>query len=89
MRRVDAETVMPREHVGVHARRVSPVLLWIAAFAVFALATGVLVAHRGRVDKAHVVLVYLLLVLAGSAWGGRCWRGWGRFFLRRRKRICC
>jgi two-component system sensor histidine kinase KdpD len=34
-------------------------------------ATAALVVLRGRLDKAHVVMVYLLVVLAGSALGGR------------------
>lgn len=41
------------------------------AVAVLALVTAVLVAFRGRLDKAHVVLAYLLLVLLASAWRGR------------------
>jgi two-component system sensor histidine kinase KdpD len=36
-----------------------------------ALATLGLVAARGHLDKAHIVLVYLVVVLAGSAAGGR------------------
>jgi two-component system, OmpR family, sensor histidine kinase KdpD len=43
-------------------------LLWAGGIAATTLS---LLAFRGRLDKAHVALVYLLLVLAGSIVGGR------------------
>ena len=51
--------------------RASRVALWAAALFVFALVTGVMLAFRAQLDKAHFVLVYLLVVLGGSAVGGR------------------
>jgi two-component system sensor histidine kinase KdpD len=44
------------------------VLAWLAALAGL---TGIMVSVRQYLDKAHVALLYLLLVLAGSARGGR------------------
>ena len=44
---------------------------WLLCWVAFAVATAVLLAFRARLDKAHVVLVYLLVVLSGSAAGGR------------------
>jgi K+-sensing histidine kinase KdpD len=46
-------------------------VLWLATLAIVTLA---LLALRGRLDKAHVALVYLLVVLGGSAAAGR-WLG--------------
>jgi two-component system sensor histidine kinase KdpD len=43
-------------------------VVWIA---ILALVTALLVAVRLRLDKAHAVLAYLLVVLTGSAWRGR------------------
>lgn len=46
-------------------------LVWLLWWIVFAGATAMLLAFRSDVDKAHVVLVYLLVVLGASAAGGR------------------
>jgi two-component system sensor histidine kinase KdpD len=46
-------------------------LAWILWLGVLAAATAALVPSRTRLDKAHVVLVYLLVILAGSLHGGR------------------
>lgn len=43
-------------------------LLWIA---VLAAVTALLLLGRSRLDKAHIALVYLLVVLGASAAGGR------------------
>jgi two-component system sensor histidine kinase KdpD len=43
-------------------------VLWLAALLA---TTALLLALRGRLDKAHVSLVYLLVVLGASAAGGR------------------
>lgn len=43
----------------------------LAGIAAVAVVTAGLVALRGALDKAHVALVYLLVVLAASAWRGR------------------
>jgi two-component system sensor histidine kinase KdpD len=48
--------------------RVRQWLLWLA---ILAGATALLLLFRGRLDKAHVALVFLLVVLGGSAAGGR------------------
>ena len=45
--------------------------LWLGWFAALAGATALLVLFRGRLDKAHVALLFLLVVLGGSAAGGR------------------
>jgi two-component system sensor histidine kinase KdpD len=44
---------------------------WVIWFGVLALATIGLLLLRERLDKAHVALVFLLVVLGGSAAGGR------------------
>lgn len=44
---------------------------WLAALAALAAATLVLWMLQPRLDKVHVALVYLLVVLGGSAAGGR------------------
>ena len=46
-------------------------LIWVATSVVFVIATRALLDHRSRLNSAHIVLVYLLLVLGASAWGGR------------------
>ena len=43
----------------------------MSAFAVLALAAFVLLALRSHLHEAHVALVFLLVVLGASAWGGR------------------
>jgi two-component system sensor histidine kinase KdpD len=45
--------------------------LWLTWLAALAGATLLLLAFRGRLDKAHVALLFLLVVLGGSAAGGR------------------
>jgi two-component system sensor histidine kinase KdpD len=45
--------------------------VWAFFIAVLALATAGLYAARGQVQQVHVVLVYLLIILGGSAYGGR------------------
>jgi two-component system sensor histidine kinase KdpD len=49
----------------------SRVATWTVAFAVLALATYILFVFRTRLHEAHVALVFLLVVLGASAWGGR------------------
>lgn len=44
---------------------------WALWFGVLAVATAVLFLLRGQLDKAHFALVFLLVVLGGSAAGGR------------------
>ena len=44
---------------------------WLLWFGALALATALLLVVRDRLDKAHVALVLLLVVLGGSAAGGR------------------
>ena len=46
-------------------------LTWTLAFASLAAAALVLFAYRDNLDKAHVALVFLLVVLGASASGGR------------------
>ena len=47
------------------------VTMWAAWLLVFVAVTLLLLAFRGRLDKAHVVLVYLMVILGASAAGGR------------------
>ena len=44
---------------------------WLVWWVVLAVATAALLPLRARLDKAHVALVFLLVVLGGSAGGGR------------------
>ena len=44
---------------------------WVIWAGVLAVLTLVLFAFRGRLDKAHVALLYLLVVLPGTLHGGR------------------
>ncbi len=44
---------------------------WVLCGALFAILTLVMVRTREEIEQAHVVLAYLLLVLAGSVTGGR------------------
>jgi two-component system, OmpR family, sensor histidine kinase KdpD len=46
-------------------------LTWTLAFASLAASASILFAFRADLDKAHVALVFLLVVLASSASGGR------------------
>jgi len=46
-------------------------VVWILAFSSLAVAALILLAFRRDLDKAHVALVFLLVVLASSASGGR------------------
>jgi K+-sensing histidine kinase KdpD len=46
-------------------------LAWTLSFASLAAAAAILFAFRVNLDKAHVALVFLLVVLASSASGGR------------------
>src|SRR5208337_2075844 len=51
--------------------RTKRVLLWAVWGAVLTVVTVVLVSFREQLDQAHVALVYLLVVLLGSASAGR------------------
>ena len=48
--------------------RLRPALLWVA---VLVATTGLLFLGRARLDKAHIALAYLLVVLGASSAGGR------------------
>ena len=56
------------EPVTPHTRAI---LTWLGSLLLLASASGVLFIFRAQLDKAHFALVYLLIVLAGSAAGGR------------------
>jgi len=47
------------------------VLTWIVWIALMIIATAVMIHVRERIDQVHVVLVYLLLILGASTFGGR------------------
>src|SRR5690242_6163273 len=44
---------------------------WLLWFALLATATVAMYSVRGRIDQAHVVLLYLLIVLGASASSSR------------------
>ncbi len=44
---------------------------WVGSFLVLAAVTAALLPMRAHLDKAHVALAFLLVVLAGSSVGGR------------------
>jgi two-component system sensor histidine kinase KdpD len=63
------ETGRPgRFHLGGRLGRPGSWLFWAATLIAVTVA---LVAVRGELDQAHVTLIYLLVVLGGSASGGR------------------
>jgi two-component system sensor histidine kinase KdpD len=47
------------------------VLIWIIWIVLMIVATAVMIRVRDRIDQVHVVLVYLLLILGASTFGGR------------------
>jgi two-component system sensor histidine kinase KdpD len=51
--------------------RSRPVLGWVVWLAILAAATVAMYSVQSRIDQAHVVLLYLLIVLGASASGGR------------------
>lgn len=51
--------------------RARPWLQWLIWFGALAVLTVILVAFRSHLDKAHVSLGFLLVVLGGSSAGGR------------------
>jgi K+-sensing histidine kinase KdpD len=51
-------------------RRARPFRAWLLWTAVFTAVTATLIVTRGEVDHTQVVLIYLLVVLGGSASGG-------------------
>lgn len=55
----------------LEALRRRPGFTWFLSLLLLAAATAGLLVVRADLDKAHVALVYLLIVLAGSAAGGR------------------
>ncbi len=54
--------------MSLQARRAVPWLIWIAALVAV---TAVMRAWRSDIETAHVVIAFLLIVLGGSATGGR------------------
>jgi len=57
-----------------HGKTRPPWTHWLLWLATLAVVTAGLLVLRGRLDKAHVALIYLLVVLGGSAAAGR-WLG--------------
>jgi two-component system sensor histidine kinase KdpD len=53
----------------LHFRR--PAIAWLLWMAIIVAATIAMFSVRGHIDQAHVVLLYLLIVLGASASGGR------------------
>jgi len=52
-------------------RRPGSAIAWMAWLAILVAATALMLRFRLELDKAHFALVYLLIVLGGSAGGGR------------------
>lgn len=52
-------------------RLVVRLLLWVGWLVVLVVATAVMIRTRAQIEQAHVVLVYLLIVLGASVTGGR------------------
>jgi two-component system sensor histidine kinase KdpD len=50
---------------------INTIVRWVVSFAVLLVATIAMRSVRGALDKAHIALVYLLIVLGASAAGGR------------------
>ena len=46
-------------------------VLWLTWFAVLVVVAALMLLVRSRLDKAHVALLFLLIVLGGSSAGGR------------------
>ena len=57
------------DRIPLHVSR--PALVWVFWIVILAAATAVMFWVRGRIDQAHVVLLYLLIVLGASATSGR------------------
>ena len=45
--------------------------VWTLSFGILAASAAMLLLYRSRLEEGHVALVFLLVVLGGSAWGGR------------------
>jgi K+-sensing histidine kinase KdpD len=61
---------LPRaDRIPLHVSR--PALVWLFWIVILAAATVAMFLVRGTIDQAHVVLLYLLIVLGGSATAGR------------------
>lgn len=58
-------------HLPAAAQRAPRWLLWVGWFASLILVSAAMLLVRARLDEAHVALVFLLVVLGGSAAGGR------------------
>ena len=63
-------TVEPQTSVGASART-ARVVRWALAFVVLFALTGAMLLVRSDLDRTHVALLYLLVVLLGSAVVGR------------------
>jgi K+-sensing histidine kinase KdpD len=57
--------------VSRRARLIARLGLWIGWLVVLVVATVVMIRTRAQIEQAHVVLIYLLIVLGASVTGGR------------------
>jgi K+-sensing histidine kinase KdpD len=57
--------------VNDRPRLIVRLALWIGWLAALVVATAVMIRARAQIEQAHVVLVYLLIVLGASVTGGR------------------
>lgn len=53
------------------ARLIARLALWIGWLVALVVATVVMISARAQIEQAHVVLIYLLIVLGASVTGGR------------------
>lgn len=63
--------MLPSEGASPRAARATTIRRWTVTLLVLAAATVAMYFVRASLDKAHVALVYLLVVLGASAAGGR------------------
>ena len=66
----DATTGAEEDHIGTQWS-IRTIGVWAACLVAFAVLTAGMARARPEIREAHVVLAYLLLVLAGSVSGGR------------------
>ena len=52
---------------GVRRTRWKRSAIWSASFTVQSVVTLIMLACRGALEKAHIALIYLMVVLVGSA----------------------
>ena len=67
----ESGTGLPPAAESQRSRRWPRVAVWTLSFGVLAASAAMLLLYRSRLEEGHVALVFLLVVLGASAWGGR------------------